>query len=55
MKPAIPRLPADIDEPGPAEMLELLTSGLSALLSRHAPPLDILLTLLKADVPARLC
>ena len=54
MKSATPRLPADIDEPGPAEMLELVTSGLSALLGCPAPPLDILLALLKAGVLARL-
>ena len=54
MKSAIPRLPANVDEPGPAEMSELLTSGLSAVLGRPAPPLDILLTLLKAGVLAHL-
>ncbi len=53
MKSASPMLPPDIVELGP-EMLELLTSGLPALQGIPARPLNMLLTLLKASVQARL-
>ncbi len=53
MKSARPKLPADIDEPG-ADMVTLLTSGLTALLDVPAPSDILLLDLPKAIPPERL-